>query len=129
MSTRCNIIIKAENGAEILLYHHHDGYPVGVGHDLKFYLSKLRYWYADRIANALMKDKAGLNDKEYELTTGIHGDIEYAYVIDCGLQKLTCYATPFCFDCKVDRSKWQKVEIPEFNIEEHTPMYANTYTE
>lgn len=31
MSTRCNIIIKDRGDRRIYLYHHHDGYPEGVG--------------------------------------------------------------------------------------------------
>lgn len=60
MSTRCNIIIK--DGAErIYLYHHHDGYPMGVGTELQDYLQRKwgephrKYWYGTSIANDLVK--------------------------------------------------------------------------
>lgn len=53
MSTRCQIRIKNE-------YHHHDGYPEGVGADLKEYCKKLpsgtlSIWNPNRIVNELVK--------------------------------------------------------------------------
>ena len=90
MSTRCNIIIQEINEKPIILYHHHDGYPQGVGFDLHCRLEQfLDNWHADDIANSLVKD---LED-EYEITTDIHGDIEYLYVIECEQKELRCFET------------------------------------
>lgn len=107
MSTRCNIIIK-DGKDRITLYHHHDGYPMGVGTELQQFLEK-RYggpyghWYADSIANRLVKGEAlypfhtedGKKDDEYEITFGLHGDIEYVYVINCVTKNLRCYEIPW----------------------------------
>lgn len=104
MSTRCNIIIK--DGAErIYLYHHHDGYPMGVGTERQDFLQRKwgdpwrKYWYGTSIANDLVKGhinyplaKEPHEDDEYEVTTGLHGDVEYVYVINCRARTIRCYA-------------------------------------
>lgn len=94
MSTRCQIRIKDEFRS-VDLYHHHDGYPEGVGADLKEYCSKLpndkwSYWSIRIIANDFLKGELKLEhcdgtiepDMGYELSFGFHTDIEYAYLID-----------------------------------------------
>ena len=82
MSTRCNIIVKAK-GKKITLYHHWDGYLEGVGQDL---VNKFKNMFIDNnkcywihVVNMLVKDKT---DDGYEISDGIHGDIEYLYTID-----------------------------------------------
>ena len=75
MSTRTTIKLK-EKQNEINLYHHHDGYPEGVGADLKDRLNNdKKYWDMYSFTNLLIKD----NNDEYELTNGQHGDEAYAY--------------------------------------------------
>jgi len=82
MSTRSNIIIKAK-GCKAILYHHYDGYIEGVGQDLVNKLDKYfnsdNYCYWSDVVNMLVKDK---KDDGYEITRGIHGDIDYLYTID-----------------------------------------------
>lgn len=89
MSTRCNIIVNDDRGNKLYLYHHHDGYPEGVGSDLAHFVAdrNIPYFYggAYGFANRLLK---GINspfyekvDNEYELTSALHGDIEYVYVV------------------------------------------------
>lgn len=92
MSTRAHIRIQKGNRA-ILLYHHFDGYPEGVGADLRDYLSKNfpGRWYDEEIANSLVKQLHDLKDDGYEITTCIHGDEEFLYVIDCDSRKVLCY--------------------------------------
>lgn len=106
MSTRANIIISQTFGNSkksktiyIILYSHYDGYPSGVGSDLKNKLLKL----------ARCKNNFGLNDVKdyiqsgndftYEITDSIHGDIEYLYLINIDNKnkefKLTCYNNGF----------------------------------
>lgn len=82
MSTRCNIIVKAK-GNKITLYHHWDGYIEGVGQDLvnklkPFFDSNNKCYWSD-VVNMLVKNK---EDEGYEITSRIHGDIEYLYTID-----------------------------------------------
>ena len=90
MSTRTQIRIfsKVENSVKSIdLYHHHDGYPEGVGFDLVTRLSQMRNWYVSEIANTLIKD---VKD-EYELTLGNHTDVDYLYEIDTNEQTVTCF--------------------------------------
>jgi hypothetical protein len=94
MSTRCHIRIK-EDEEQYLLYHHHDGYPGGVGVELKKFLAEIEGdWFANEIANELVK--GGIKQKMcpdmgYEITSCVHGDEQYVYVIDCVAQTLKCY--------------------------------------
>ncbi len=109
MSTRACIKIRervktndSDNGwveCIIYLYHHCDGYPEGVGKDLKKYLaevvSKWAWWSPEDIATSLVrgaiKDNEGNADMGYEVAICEHGDCEYGYEIDCNNQTLTCY--------------------------------------
>lgn len=96
MSTRTNVVILKENHKPVQLYHHHDGYPTGVGKELQEY-----------IADILKEDKEILStpdnlakylshperDDEYELEgrINLHFDIEYLYVISLDEETITCY--------------------------------------
>lgn len=89
MSTRCNIILQDDNAAKrIYLYHHHDGYPEGVGSDLAHYIAewnKLYFYAIEEYANRLIKGEQSpfyeKVDDEYRLTRGLHGDIEFLYIL------------------------------------------------
>lgn len=98
MSTRGNIKVISKD-VTFWLYHHHDAYPEGVGMDLlkKFRNSFLRgdFVYAQDIVNRLIKDP---KDDEYEITTGMHGDIEYLYEIDCDNKTIKCFEINFKVD-------------------------------
>lgn len=118
MSTRCNIIIK-DRRDKIILYHHHDGYPSGVGSDLKKYLAKFQDWQIRQhglweIPNDLVKNKAGLNDDEYEVSPCLHTDIDYCYVINCVTGDLRCYT---CWNLEYNNNNgkytWDKVFLRE----------------
>ena len=119
MSTRCNIIIKDRWDRRIYLYHHHDGYPEGVGSDLKKYLSQFKDWQfrqhgAWKFANDLVKNKAGLDDDKYEVSMGLHSDIDYCYVINCSAGTLRCYS---CRELRYNDNNgkytWDKVFLRE----------------
>ena len=113
MSTRAHIRIMDSSGV-IMLYHHCDGYPDGIGTDLKSVLDKIcddpEYGCRDLIQN-----KLGLNDKTYAPATCIHGDEEYVYVIDCRDRTIKCFRHGWdesfeeCF--KAER----EVRIPEIS--------------
>jgi hypothetical protein len=86
MSTRASIRIK-ESDTVIFLYYHSDGYLNNVGVRLIKTLSGLE-WYNDdiyNIANRLIKIK--FND--FELTSCIHGDESYFYLVDVNKQTLS----------------------------------------
>lgn len=125
MSTRATIKITEENDT-IWVYHHSDGYPDGIGSDLKEYLKELKYWSADEIATVLVKGKtvgkshniwtgeARQGDDGYEITTCQHGDESYGYHINCDEQTITCYKLAWEeFEWKEDKI----VEIPDTNDE------------
>jgi hypothetical protein len=76
MSTRSNIIIKNNNEIVKTLYKHHDGYIAGVGVDLVRYLIPLKTY-----RHTEPRDLLSVLSNKYEVTTGIHGDIEYLYTI------------------------------------------------
>lgn len=92
MSTRCNIILKSGD-MQVYLYHHCDGYPSGVG----AYLQKLigHKWEIYDWVNYLLKNT---EDKGYEFTNMLHGDIEYCYVIDVEADTLKCYSVYYGCD-------------------------------
>lgn len=101
MSTRCMIKLR-DDRYELTLYHHHDGYPEGVGSDLvsRFYKRvtdlNCSLWLST-VANELLKDN---KDKEYEVTFGVHTDIEYLYEIDLAKATITCKAVHY--DCETE---------------------------
>jgi hypothetical protein len=108
MSTRANIIIKDQYD-KLFFYRHSDGYPEGTLPTLEKFLNYVKEghirdnvgqaagWliligaeeyaeYRKDVSNLCAPDfdhdfngwKAGA----YEITTGIHGDIEFLYIID-----------------------------------------------
>ena len=94
MSTRATIRVEDNEGEGLWIYHHCDGYPQGVGEELKELLVKVGK-YADiyDVANYLFK--YGKKYGDYELTSDLHGDSEFVYNIDMGSRTLECYAYPF----------------------------------
>ena len=86
MSTRCQIkIIYLRQ--DVLLYHHYDGYPEGVGRDLIKRRNQLNIWDGNIIVNNLVKD---IKD-EYEISYQVHTDIDYWYEIDCNRKTIRCW--------------------------------------
>jgi hypothetical protein len=131
MSTRCDIIIKDYGTYEgkawkvqSKLYHHHDGYPEGVGAFLiKEVLPKLEKSNnisCDDISNSLIKHK---EDNEFECTAYNHVDIEYRYIIDIPKKEIRCLKghysnwnsprTRFITDREVDLSELRPLRAEE----------------
>lgn len=80
MSTRCHIIVRETDDnscTEHYIYHHHDGYPEGVGSELKKILESCPSYDWETIVERIL----GYDD-QYEEDNGIHGDEEYIYEID-----------------------------------------------
>lgn len=111
MRTRASIIIK-QNKRNIDLYHHFDGYPDGIGSDLKEYLKGEANWYIECIANELVKGMAIENDNGYEVACGVHGDIDYLYIIDCDNKELKCYKRYYGVEISDIIQKENEVKIP-----------------
>jgi len=129
MSTRCNIRIVDESGNEVMLYHHYDGYPEGVGKQLDLLMQAGAFGNfpcSEGIANKLVKwnfkfdelkknlEKKGVNPNElvcdddgYDVTCGLHGDIEYIYIIKLAygeFASLECYECDVLYDEIMERS-------------------------
>ena len=86
MSTRNQIKISYLH-REVLLYHHGDGYPNGVGADLIHRQKELNTWDGNILINNLVKD---IND-EYEIAYRVLTDIDYWYEIDCNRKTIRCW--------------------------------------
>ena len=86
MSTRCQIKVTYLK-QEVLLYHHWDGYPEGVGFDLIRRQKKLKSWDGNILINKLVKDTTD----EYEIAYLIHTDLDYWYEIDCDRHTIRCW--------------------------------------
>lgn len=94
MSTRCNVIIKEQSDKFFQLYHHHDGYPEGVGMNLEEYMEIMPdecFTDGEKFADFLCDPR--LHDEyEYEGTNICpHSDIEYLYIIDLQKREITCF--------------------------------------
>lgn len=88
MSTRCNILVQ-DNTGSYQLYHHCDGYPEGVGEELKDYLNTEEFSLeAHEFALEL---ESWDSSYEYEgKDATLHGDIDYLYKINLEDGTLTC---------------------------------------
>ena len=86
MSTRSQIKVTYLKQS-VLLYHHWDGYPKGVGKDLIRRQKQLKTWNGDILANDLVKDLAD----EYEIAFQVHTDLDYWYEIDCNRKIIRCW--------------------------------------
>ena len=84
MSTRCQVKI-IQDDREILLYHHCDGYPEGVGYCL-LKLMKNRNWWASDLATKMVREG------NFECSLNYHLDIEYLYEMDLDRGVVTCKA-------------------------------------
>ena len=88
MSTRCHVVIIEPNDTEHYIYHHFDGYPDGVGKELKKILESCPSYDWETIMEKILD-----YSDEYEEDNGIHGDEEYIYEIDTN----NTYALLKCF--------------------------------
>lgn len=129
MSTRSDIIIKDYGTYEgkswksqVKLYHHHDGYPEGVGKFLiEQVLPKLQNSSnisCDDIANFLIKHT---EDNEFEITVYNHVDIEYRYVIDIPKKKIKCLKGHYP---NWDALRPRFLTVAEINLDKFIPLKA-----
>ena len=73
MSTRANVIVK-KGDRKLIFYRHCDGYPDGLGEELKNCIASNP---VDTLFNII-------ENCNLELTNSVHGDIEYLYILDLG---------------------------------------------
>lgn len=86
MSTRCQVEVIA-NGLSVMLYHHCDGYPEGVGYCLERIIRFKREFYsASDLINRMVKKG------KFEITFGNHSDIEYFYELNFDKHEVNCMA-------------------------------------
>lgn len=100
MSTRCNIVLRAPQGACIWIYRHCDGYPgtrdgvLQMLWNVRLSISAKHYDYSDKVnpdwkqkwigtfaRHVLALTDSG-GDLRHEITAGPHSDIDYLYVVD-----------------------------------------------
>lgn len=85
MSTRANIVIRNDydDKEKVVIYHHCDGYPEGVGKDLTSILQK---YSENEHANATKEELANFicnADSDFRITTPFeNADAEYIYEIN-----------------------------------------------
>ncbi len=94
MSTRCNVVVvDVRTGDRTYLYHHCDGYPQGVGRELTSMLSRFRREVGERLIGSNERVRfIQQTDCAYELTAGVHGDIEYLYTLKVMPDQIVFYA-------------------------------------
>ena len=85
MSTRSNVLIKMGD-TKIYLYRHSDGYPGANGADLAERLIKHKN-HGKAFINDLLAERYDATEYRperpvWELTNGLHGDIEWLYVFE-----------------------------------------------
>lgn len=85
MSTRSNIVFSNKRGEKVFLYHQCDGYPEGVGHQLRDLLNEAGEDFMDIIMLAFF---IHLRNPTYELVSRISGDIEYLYEFNVNERRL-----------------------------------------
>ena len=108
MSTRCQIRI-VKNGYPLNIYHHCDGYFSGVGAELQDILKE----NSERLsANWLVAHLLNQCDG-YEVTFGIHADIEYFYLIDLDKKEFKA--------CRLKIEVWAKAGSDEYD--QYQPWY------
>lgn len=94
MSTRASIIIKRGGETVAQLYHHRDGYELGVWKTLHTVFNKYdetkRIGYKDLIP-LLYKLEILQEGRELEPKERNHGDIEYLYFVDLETSKITYF--------------------------------------
>lgn len=84
MSTRCQVKVICQ-GKEVMMYHHCDGYPEGVGYCLLKLLEKnQKGWLGSGIATEMVRKGT------FEITFGKHSDIEYYYELNFDKEQVLC---------------------------------------
>lgn len=91
MATRCPVKLIGLNDNEIqYFYHHFDGYPKGVGLDIKEYLEDKEVWEFNKIICDINAGFIGA-DPTYDMSKQIQGDENYIYLINCSNKEFKCY--------------------------------------
>lgn len=132
MSTRCNILVKYNNDSDYMhqYYHHHDGYPEGVGAVLDAFLTTAQVISQsqdsiDLVFKMLLTAEGRFEDEGFNQS--LHSDIEYLWFVDLTDCRLTYNKIdvpalcPFCND--ISDSEWKRLRsLKEGEIEFKTKI-------
>lgn len=91
MSTRANIFIRNDYGDDekVVIYHHCDGYPEGVGKVLTRILHKFSTENHSTVSKEELANYICSSDKEFRITTPcMAGDAEYIYEINLSKRRV-----------------------------------------
>lgn len=91
MSTRANIYIRNdyEDRDKVILYHHCDGYPKGVGRDLIRILRDLKGEDKETLTKQSLAEYICEKDPYFRITTPfVAGDAEYNYEINLSRRRV-----------------------------------------
>lgn len=91
MSTRANIFIRNDydDDEKVVLYHHCDGYPDGVGRDLTNILNKFRKENHSTVSKEELANYICNNDSDFRNTTPCEAaDAEYIYEINLAKRRV-----------------------------------------
>lgn len=88
MSTRCNVLLHSPNGARVYFYRHSDGYLSMAGARLFHTFTAASVatkdgfpWIGD-FAERLLRAQTESGSSLYQMTSGVHVDINYFYAIE-----------------------------------------------
>ena len=94
MGTRARILIKDKN-VSVSFHCNWDGYPSGIGYEIKSYLKTLKKWRIDDISKGILENSEINNslldkDRLWQTTCDVSTE-DYIYVIDTDRKTLRCY--------------------------------------
>ena len=124
MSTKCEILIldKDQKYGDLKLFHYHDGYPDYMGKFLMTHVHPLlmnsNNWTAETLADYLVYHK---EDDEFEITAGIHPDIEFQYIINIPKKTITGYKCHYTREYDF-REEFSLVIYGEYDLKRYLPI-------
>jgi hypothetical protein len=133
MSTRCRIGLRMQDGSIMSCYCHHDGYPSGVGSELKSNYSSFTkalplvvqgYWSSidPKSVNEIMNKteferpsraipEIHYSEEEYIEEFWKHSDVEYVYLLDRSSRLITSIKKWYCWS--VGSWEYENLDEPE----------------
>ena len=106
MSTRSNIRV-IDNCGSILLYKHHDGYPTSKAGMIEF----LKPYLKKSMKSAEWMAKLLIDETECDVSSALHGDIEYYYEVHVETDKIDVYERNWKTDENVFLRSYDSVDM------------------
>lgn len=148
MSTRANIVIKNKSNdgksltsvKYVQVYHHCDGYPKGVGEEIRELLHKRfveeqnKDISVDSLYKMLIETNTDEMCPEYRLDTAtndiwkvrLHGDIEYLYVIDIDEESVFCYHQNIGWSSEDENAHFATI-VTDYHQERYPILYRMSF--